>query len=63
MQIHGAHGYLIDNYLLDGVNARTDTYGGSIENRARFLLEVADAVIGIWGAPTCGSNLTFGSVQ
>jgi N-ethylmaleimide reductase len=50
VQIHGAHGYLIDNFLRDGVNARTDAYGGSVENRARFLLEVTDAAIGLWGA-------------
>ncbi|TKB89362.1 MAG: alkene reductase [Nitrospira sp.] len=50
VQVHGAHGYLIDNFLRDGVNARTDAYGGSVPNRARFLLEVTDAVIGIWGA-------------
>ena len=50
VQIHGAHGYLIDNFLRDGVNARTDAYGGSIPNRARFLLEVTDAAISIWGA-------------
>jgi N-ethylmaleimide reductase len=50
VQIHGAHGYLIDNFLRDGVNDRSDGYGGSIENRARFLLEVTDAAIGEWGA-------------
>ena len=50
VQIHGAHGYLIDNFLRDGVNARTDAYGGSIPNRARFLLEVTDAAISVWGA-------------
>mgnify|MGYP003393400522 FL=1 len=50
VQIHGAHGYLIDNFLRDGVNARTDTYGGSVPNRARFLMEVTDAAIGVWGA-------------
>ncbi|OYT18145.1 MAG: alkene reductase [Nitrospira sp. UW-LDO-01] len=49
VQIHGAHGYLIDNFLRDGVNARTDAYGGSIPNRARFLLEVTDAAISVWG--------------
>ena len=49
VQIHGAHGYLIDTFLRDGVNARTDAYGGSVQNRARFLLEVTDAVIGVWG--------------
>lgn len=50
VQIHGAHGYLIDNFLRDGVNRRTDVYGGSVENRARFLLEITDAAIGVWGA-------------
>ena len=50
VQIHGAHGYLLDNFLRDGVNARTDAYGGSVPNRARFLLEVTDAAIGVWGA-------------
>ncbi|MBX3319938.1 MAG: alkene reductase [Nitrospira sp.] len=50
VQVHGAHGYLIDNFLRDGVNARTDSYGGPIPNRARFLLQVTDAVIGVWGA-------------
>jgi len=50
VQIHGAHGYLIDNFLRDGVNARSDAYGGSIPNRARFLLEVTDAAIEVWGA-------------
>ncbi len=50
VQIHGAHGYLIDNFLRDGVNARTDAYGGSVPNRARILLEVTDAAIGVWGA-------------
>ena len=50
VQIHGAHGYLIDNFLRDGVNTRTDAYGGSVPNRARFLLEVTDAAIGVWGA-------------
>jgi N-ethylmaleimide reductase len=50
VQIHGAHGYLIDNFLRDGVNKRTDLYGGSVEQRARFLLEVTDAAISIWGA-------------
>ena len=50
VQIHGAHGYLIDNFLRNGVNARTDAYGGSVPNRARFLLEVTDAAISVWGA-------------
>lgn len=46
VQIHGTPGYLIDNFLRNGVNARTDLYGGSVDNRARFLL----AAIGVWGA-------------
>jgi N-ethylmaleimide reductase len=50
VQIHGAHGYLIDQFLRDGVNDRTDAYGGSLENRARLLLEVTDAAIGVFGA-------------
>ena len=50
VQIHGAHGYLIDNFLRDGVNARTDAYGGSVPNRARFLLEITDAAMSVWGA-------------
>jgi len=50
VQIHGAHGYLIDQFLRDSVNDRSDTYGGSIENRARLLLEVTDAAISVFGA-------------
>lgn len=49
-QIHGAHGYLIDQFLRDSVNDRTDIYGGSLENRARLLLEVTDAAISVFGA-------------
>ncbi len=44
MDIHGAHGYLVDQFLKDGVNDRTDKYGGSIENRCRFAMEVVEAV-------------------
>ncbi len=50
VQIHGAHGYLIDQFLRDGVNDRTDEYGGTLEKRARLLLEVTDAAIGVFGA-------------
>ncbi len=51
VQIHGAHGYLVDQFLRDSVNDdRTDQYGGSLENRARLLLEVTDAAIGVFGA-------------
>ncbi|MBD2096478.1 alkene reductase [Trichocoleus sp. FACHB-591] len=49
VEIHAANGYLIDQFLRDGTNHRTDEYGGSIENRARFLLEVTAAVTSVWG--------------
>lgn len=58
VQVHGAHGYLIDNFLRDGVNARTDAYGDSIPNRARFLLEVTDAAISVWGAGRVGVRIS-----
>jgi len=57
VEIHGANGYLIDQFLQDGSNHRTDAYGGSIENRARLMLEVADAVISVWGAKRVGMHL------
>ena len=49
VEIHGANGYLIDQFLRDGTNRRTDRYGGSLANRARFLIEVTEAVAGVWG--------------
>lgn len=49
VEIHGANSYLVDQFLRNGVNQRTDQYGGSIENRARFALEVVDAVVAVWG--------------
>jgi N-ethylmaleimide reductase len=49
VELHAANGYLIDQFLLDGSNQRTDSYGGSVENRARFLFEVLDAVVSVWG--------------
>jgi N-ethylmaleimide reductase len=49
VQIHGAHGYLIDQFLRDSHNTRTDGYGGTLEKRARLLLEVTDAAIGVFG--------------
>lgn len=55
--IHGANGYLPDQFLQDGVNHRTDDYGGPIENRARLMLEVADACISVWGAGRVGMHL------
>lgn len=57
VEIHGANGYLIDQFLQDSTNQRTDEYGGSIENRARFLLEVTDAVVSVWGADRVGVHL------
>lgn len=57
VEIHGANGYLIDQFLQDSTNHRTDQYGGSIENRARFALEVADAVISVWGAGRVGFHI------
>jgi 2,4-dienoyl-CoA reductase-like NADH-dependent reductase (Old Yellow Enzyme family) len=57
VEIHGANGYLLDQFLQDGTNHRTDEYGGSIENRARLMLEVADAVVSVWGARRVGMHL------
>jgi len=57
VEIHGANGYLIDQFLQDSSNLRTDEYGGSIENRARFLLEITDAVVAVWGAERVGVHL------
>lgn len=57
VEIHGANGYLIDQFLQDSTNLRTDEYGGPIENRARFLLEVTDAVVAEWGADRVGMHL------
>ncbi len=58
VEIHGANGYLIDQFLRDASNLRTDEYGGSVGNRARFLLEVADAVADVWGADRVGVHLS-----
>ncbi|MBV1790064.1 alkene reductase [Marinobacterium sp. D7] len=58
VEIHGANGYLLEQFLLDGSNKRTDIYGGPIENRARLMLEVTDAVIGVWGADRVGVHLS-----
>ena len=57
VELHGANGYLLDQFLQDGTNHRQDEYGGSIENRARLLLEVADAAISVWGAGRVGVHL------
>ena len=50
VEIHGANGYLFDQFLQDGSNKRTDSYGGSFENRSRFLLDVTRALISVWGS-------------
>ncbi len=57
VNIHGANGYLLDQFLQDSTNTRTDQYGGSLENRARLMLEVTDAVIDVWGADRVGMHL------
>lgn len=57
VEIHGANGYLLDQFLQDSTNQRTDEYGGSIENRARLMLEVTDACIDVWGADRVGMHL------
>lgn len=59
VEVHGANGYLPDQFLQDGSNHRTDSYGGSVENRSRFLLEVTDAVIAEWGADRVGVHLNL----
>ena len=58
VEIHGANGYLVDQFLRDGSNHRTDAYGGPVENRARFLLEVTEAVTQVWGADRVGVRLS-----
>lgn len=58
VEIHGANGYLLDQFLQDGTNKRTDQYGGSIENRARLMLDVTDAAIDVWGAGRVGVHLS-----
>ena len=57
VELHGANGYLLDQFLQDSTNLRTDAYGGSIMNRARLMLEVTDAVISVWGAGRVGMHL------
>jgi 2,4-dienoyl-CoA reductase-like NADH-dependent reductase (Old Yellow Enzyme family) len=57
VEVHGANGYLLDQFLQDGSNHRTDEYGGPIENRARLMLEVADAAISVWGPGRVGMHL------
>ncbi|HEU4883637.1 MAG TPA: alkene reductase [Longimicrobium sp.] len=58
VELHGANGYLIDQFLRDGTNHRTDRYGGSVENRVRFLEEVTAAVVEVWGGERVGVRLS-----
>jgi N-ethylmaleimide reductase len=58
VEIHGANGYLLEQFLQSNSNLRTDQYGGSFENRTRLLFEIAQAAIGIWGANRVGVRLS-----
>ncbi|GAA4028736.1 alkene reductase [Actimicrobium antarcticum] len=67
VEIHAANGYLLDQFLRDKTNQRTDEYGGSIENRARLLLEVTAAVVEVWGGDSVGIRISplskFGDID
>jgi N-ethylmaleimide reductase len=58
VEVHGANGYLLDAFLRDGAHQRGGLYGGSIENRARLMLEVVDAAIAVWGADRVGLRIS-----
>ncbi|MBD1914622.1 MULTISPECIES: alkene reductase [Cyanophyceae] len=58
VEVHGANGYLLDQFLRDGSNHRTDAYGGPVENRARLLLEVTEAVVEVFGSERVGVRLS-----
>jgi N-ethylmaleimide reductase len=58
VEIHGANGYLLDQFTRDGTNKRTDAYGGNVENRVRLALEVTDAVVGVWGPGRVGYRIS-----
>lgn len=58
IEVHAANGYLLDEFLRDGSNLRTDAYGGGVDNRARLLLEVLEAVCPVWGADRVGVRLS-----
>ncbi len=59
VELHAANGYLFDQFLHDGSNKRSDCYGGTIENRARFLLEAVDALLTVWPADRIGIHLNL----
>jgi len=67
VEIHAANGYLLEQFLASGSNTRPDEYGGSVENRARLILEVTDAVSRVWGADRTGIRLSpanrYGSIE
>jgi N-ethylmaleimide reductase len=58
VEVHGANGYLLDEFLRDGSNQRSGAYGGSVENRARLMLEVLEATIDVWGSDRVGLRLS-----
>jgi N-ethylmaleimide reductase len=58
VEVHAANGYLIDQFLRDGANHRTDAYGGTATNRARLLFEVVDAIVGVWGGGRVGVRVS-----
>jgi N-ethylmaleimide reductase len=58
VELHAANGYLLDQFLRDGTNNRTDQYGGSVENRARLLFDVTDAVVNVWGEGRVGVHIS-----
>ena len=58
VEIHAANGYLLDQFLRDGTNHRSDAYGGTVENRSRLLLEVTEAVADVWGANRLGVRIS-----
>ncbi|PQJ28304.1 alkene reductase [Rubritalea profundi] len=57
VELHGANGYLLDQFLQDSTNQRSDVYGGAIENRSRLMLEAVDAAISVWGADRVGLHI------
>jgi N-ethylmaleimide reductase len=68
IEVHAAHGFLLDQFLRDSTNKRSDAYGGSAANRARLLVEVMEAVAGVWGADRVGvhlspTNLAFNDIS
>ena len=58
VELHGANGYLVDQFIHDGTNKRNDEYGGSVEKRSRFLFEVLNALIEVWGSGRVGLHLS-----